>query len=114
MTPIKHGLFSKYSKGTLAEKLEELAKDPRLCDVGNQVVLVCALTADYLEKIEEKNEEIDAETTTILAELAERAGRLIEKKHRIEHGEQHTITVKGLGVVINQITITLEKTCGKC
>lgn len=51
-TPVKHGLYSKYTKGILADRIEELKNDPALTDLREHIALM--ITPDIIVQFDRK------------------------------------------------------------
>jgi len=78
----------------LADWYEAMASDPNLTDLAHEVALMRSYLSSYLDKHSESLDGVEAGRH--LGEISEQIGRLVERKHRIEHGEQFTLTVPQL------------------
>lgn len=105
-TPVKHGLFSKYSRHRLAEVIQQLATDPDLLDLRQQIAFKQALILDRLNQLQNRLKPEDAE---VLAGLSERVSKDIERLNKIEHGERYVLQVEEVQAVINQITLIIRQ-----
>lgn len=105
-TPVKHGLFSKYSRHRLADVIQQLATDPDLLDLRQQIALKQALILDKLDQLQNRLSPEDAE---ILAGLSEKVSKDIERLNKIEHGEKYVLQVEEVQAVINQITVIIRQ-----
>ncbi len=106
LTPVKHGLYSKYTKHRLGDRIQELATDPDLLDLKQQIAFNLAL---ILNKLESLKDTVSNEDAAILATLSERASRNIERLHKLEHGEKYILQVEEVQTVVNQITLIIQQ-----
>jgi hypothetical protein len=112
LTPIKHGLYSKYAPAKLSVAIEEARQDPALTDIREQAALVAALTQDLLSKIPEGDDGkfiVNGETRGALAELAMKAAKLAEKHSRVTTGEKHTIRIEVVGLIVERVIEVVEQ-----
>lgn len=73
--PVRHGRYSKRLRSTLGDRIQELAADPDLLDLSEELATSRALLERALEKLEE--EELDVEAATrIVAEVTRIAKRI--------------------------------------
>lgn len=105
-TPVKHGLYSKYSKHKLAEVTQQLAQDPELLDLRQQIAFKQAL---ILDKLEQMAGELGPEDAEVLAGLSEKVSKDIERLNKIEYGEKYVLQVEEVQAVINQITVIIKQ-----
>ncbi len=105
-TPVKHGLYSKYSRHRLADVIQQLATDPELLDLRQQIGLKQALILDKLEQLQDRLRGEDAE---MLAGLSEKVSRDIERLNKIEHGEKYILQVEEVQSLINQVVVIIRQ-----
>jgi len=98
-TPLKHGRYSKYTKGTLTTKFDEFMNDPQLCDLHDEIAGMRAMIASYIEK----KETVDDKDVAIMVALIDGVRKLIETKNKVEVGEKLTIDVRGVNFIVQQI-----------
>jgi len=104
-TPVKHGLYSKYTKGILADRIEELKNDPALTDLREHIALMTALLTDRLEA----NPQLTEETAQGLITIAEKLTRAIERWHKVTYGEKFILQVEQVQTLIEQITVIIRQ-----
>jgi hypothetical protein len=92
-TPIKHGLRSKYVKEDVLKTLEETYGESTTTTAKANTELLNAMLLTRLK---------DTELGDLLPVFNE-SRRWVELLHKIEHGEQVTITEKGVEEVLRQI-----------
>src|SRR6056297_3141188 len=51
-TPVKHGLYSKYTNNRLAEKIDELSENEELLDLRKTIALQQSIILNILEKMD--------------------------------------------------------------
>lgn len=102
----KHGLYSKYSKHKLADVVQQLATDPELLDLRQQIAFKQALILDKLEHLQDQ---LDPEDAEVLAGLSEKVSKDIERLQKIEHGEKYVLQVAEVQAVVNQITVIIRQ-----
>lgn len=114
LTPIRHGLCSKYPVPRLADKIKQAKKDNRHLDIEEKIATTCALidhlgeqiSAGPVEVIGERGKTVQCDLvqfTPRLVSLLDTLTKQIERYHRIKYGQKHTITYERLDFVLNQI-----------
>ena len=98
-TPVKTGLYSKYAKTFLADRIEELKDDPALTDLREHIAFMTALLMDRLEA----NSQLTEETAQGLITIAEKLTKAIERWHKLTYGEKFVLQVEQVQVLVEQI-----------
>jgi len=106
LTPVKHGLYSKYTKHKLADKVNQLANDPELLDLRQQIAFKQALILDNLQYLQKQLEPKDLD---VLAGLSDKVSKDIERLNKIEHGQKYVLQVEEVQAVINQIVLIIQQ-----
>ena len=106
--PPIHGLYSKYSKVLLADKIAEAERDPKILEMTGEIALVRSLMADLLEKIDDTGR-LDGETRDVLADLALKVGTLVEKHKKVTEGTTHTIRVENVKMFLAQVGVVISE-----
>lgn len=105
LTPVKHGLFSKYAKESLAQHIEENLRSPRLVDIRERVALVDALTQDLLQRNSKNGkQEISADEREALLKLTEASARMIRMWKEVEEGLKMRVEITVLQAFVAQVT----------
>lgn len=105
-TPVKHGLYSKYSRHTLAETVQSLLDDPELVNMRQQIAFKQALLLDRLSQLQSGMSEFDMR---FLADLSEKVSRDIERLNKIEHGEKYVLQIGEVQAIVQQITLIVHQ-----
>lgn len=98
-TPVKTGLYSKYTKTFLADRIEELKNDPALTDLREHIAFMTALLMDRLEA----NPQLTEETAQGLISIADKLTKAIERWHKLTYGEKFVLQVEQVQVLVEQI-----------
>ena len=122
-----HGRYSKVlqQNASLLELYAQYKDDPELTNLASEIALVRAALADFLKTIVESTSTSTstsgATTTAAVAdakvpsltkkiiELTEQIGKLVERKHKIDYGEQYTLNVPQLVVYASRIADTINR-----
>lgn len=104
MTPVKHGLYSKYSQTRLADKIDQLKDDPELVDIRQHVALLTALLMERLEH----SPEITEDTAESLAGLIEKLTRGIERWYKVTYGEKYILQVEQVQALILAVASVVD------
>lgn len=105
-TPVKHGLYSKYTKHKLGDKIQELASDPGLLDLRQQIAFKQSLILDKLDQLQGY---INSEDSEMLTMISEKVSRDIERLHKLENGEKYVLQIEEVQAVVNQIVIIIRE-----
>lgn len=105
-SPTKHGLYSKYSRHTLAQAVQSLVNDPDLINLRQQIAFKQALILDRLNQL---GSEMTQDDMRFLADLSEKVARDIERLNKIEHGEKYVLQITEVQAVVQQITLIIHQ-----
>lgn len=105
-SPIKHGLYSKYTKHSLAQSIDSLLDDPDLLNLRQQVAFKQAIV---LDRLNQQGSEMSQDDMRFLAELSEKVSRDIERLNKIEQGEKYVIQVAEVQAIVQQITLIIHQ-----
>ncbi len=108
-TPIKHGLYSKYTSHRLADVVDRLANDEELLDLRKTIALQQALILDILERLEGGSLELDTKLANTLSGIADKLGRNIERRQKVEEGEKYILQVEEVQQLVEQITVIIRE-----
>ena len=97
-TPIKHGLSSKFTEGTLGARIREMRDDPDLLSLERQAAVVQALQATAIEKL---GENLDAEGYEILRRLTETSAKIIAKRQGV--ADANTVPLAVVTLLIDRV-----------
>ncbi|MFD0673486.1 hypothetical protein [Cohnella sp. GCM10027633] len=103
---MKHGLYSKYAKHSLAEVVQSLVNDPELVNLRQQIAFKQAL---ILGRLNQLGSEMTQDDLRFLADLSEKVARDIERLNKIEHGEKYVLQVAEVQTVVQQITLIIHQ-----
>ncbi len=109
-TPVKHGLYSKFSKTRLSDLVSEMVHDKRILDLREHLSLQVALIADFISRVEGSercehcgNLTLTPETIESLSTLVEKAGKTAERFHRVTIQNRMVLNVEEFMVLIRQV-----------
>jgi hypothetical protein len=105
-TPIKHGLYSKYTKNKLADVVQALVDDPELINLRQQIAFKQALILDRLNQLSDGK---TVDDMRLLADISEKVARDIERLNKIEHGEKYVLQIAEVQAVVQQITLIIHQ-----
>jgi hypothetical protein len=120
-TPIQTGLHSKYARGRLATRIDELRSDPRLLDIDTDIAALRALQEEVLERLDRFFEIADApapgdgqgpqkipplplDAVDALRQLHGEVGRLIERRKKLQTGEGRTVPLDFVLALLDKFT----------
>ncbi|TDA64505.1 MAG: hypothetical protein D9V47_13800 [Clostridia bacterium] len=106
MTPIKHGLYSKYTKAKLGALIAELRDNPALTDIKEHVAFMFAL---LIKKLEAMQERFTDEDISHLTTLSEKITKAIERWHKVAFGEKYILQIEEIQTLINQIVVIIRQ-----
>lgn len=81
MTPIKHGLYSKYQGALIGDRIKELVDDPDLLDMRKHIAVLIGLEQNFLAKVEETGV-INAQVRKELRDIEDSVTKAIERYNR--------------------------------
>lgn len=105
-SPIKHGLYSKYTKHSLAQAIDSLMDDPNLVNLRQQVAFKQAI---ILNRLNQLGSEMSQDDMRFLADMSDKVARDIERLNKIEQGEKYVIQVAEVQAVVRQITLIIHE-----
>ncbi|MFW5987868.1 MAG: hypothetical protein ACOCQA_00345 [bacterium] len=108
-SPIKHGFYSKYTNHRLAETIDELSENEDLLNLRKTIAMQQALILDLLDKIEEKELNLNADLAETLNKIADKLGRNIERRQKIEEGEKYILQVEEVQRLVQQVTVIIRE-----
>lgn len=90
--PVVHGRYSQaFQRSPALQALyEAMRDDPKLAETANEIAVLRALLHRYLDQY---GESLHPEALRIVQDFAEGITRAVERRHKMEHGDQLTITV---------------------
>lgn len=106
MTPVKHGLYSKYTRTRLADRIEELRTDPLLVDLREHIAAITALT---FEQLNQAGDNIDQETAANLSTLLDRLTKAIVRHHEVTFGKRYVLQVESVQALVLQVVHVIEQ-----
>jgi hypothetical protein len=98
VTPIHHGLYSKYARGVMASRIEDNLAHPRLLDVRERLALLEALIQQALEKGAMGERDRDA-----LIRMIDGSVRALAKLPEIEQGLRLSISTDTFRALVDQV-----------
>jgi hypothetical protein len=102
-SPVKHGLYSKYSNHRLSEKIEKLKDADDLLDLRNTVALQQSLILDLMDD----TDELDADTAEVLNRIAESLSRTRKRLATIEDGL--TVNVNDIRTLVERVVVVVQE-----
>jgi len=100
LTPIKHGMRSKYAKTTFREAIQQARDDPKLLDMREQVAVIVALQGQLIEKIQNVAK-TTPEQRSDLVRVTEAATNVIDRYERTQNRPGDFIPKVVIGHVID-------------
>mgnify|MGYP001562644376 CR=1 FL=1 len=89
--PVVTGKYSKFTPQHLAVMIEEYRNDPRWANLLEEISVLRALLSDYLNRHQEDT--YDEDVQRHVANVADKISQLVERKHKIDYGEQYTLNI---------------------
>lgn len=125
-TPIKHGLYSKYTKGVLGERIEAARNDPELLDLDRVIAIGHALLSYGIEAREEgrlepeprydrdgneieQDSRVDPFHLEALRKLADTVGRLIVARRRNVEQAENMVPLEVVGIIIDRFVDAVNR-----
>jgi hypothetical protein len=78
MTPVEHGLYSKYKGALIGDRVKELVDDPDLLDMRKHIAILVGLEQNFL-KIVEDTGIINAATRREIRDIEEAVTKAIQR-----------------------------------
>jgi len=126
---ITHGLYSKKLTSTVKDEFNKLRNSTVLVNLENEFALTKALMGNLLSNIENKLSDIDGTNWWVqntkqgmkisaeaeaLMKLLDSMSKLFTKIVDAENKSQENLSVRQIYVIIQQIQINMNSTCGGC
>jgi len=108
-TPVKHGMYSKYTNHRLAEMVDKLSDDEELLDLRKTIALQQSLILSILEKLNDGEIEFSQSLAKTLNSLADKLGRNIERRQKVEEGEKYILQVEEVQNIVNQVVMVVKQ-----
>ena len=123
-----HGMYSKHLTSTVKEEYDKLVTSPTLVDLQGELALIKSLLNNFMANIEDKlnddernwwvqntkaGKTVSAEANALLR-LLEQISKIYEKIINAEQKMQDKLTVRDVYIILNQIKINMNETCGNC
>lgn len=102
-TPIKHGLRSKYLRGTLGELIAEHEADPKLMDLRSHVAVLSALQTRMLGPLAKKEDEASLSEDEIEAvrKVTDSVTKAIERYEKTQQQPENLVPLELVGQLID-------------
>lgn len=125
---ITHGLYSKKITSTVKKEFDKLVKNPLLVDLYGELALTKTLMSNLLENLESKlsntdsnwwiqstkNGKVISAEANAMMKVLDTLGKLYTRIVEAEKKSQESLTPKDVYIVINQIKVVFNETCGEC
>lgn len=108
-TPVKHGLYSKYTNHRLAEMIDKLSNDEELLNLRKTIAMQQALIINILNKIENKELELNPKLSSTLAGIGDKLGKNIERRQKVEEGEKYILQIEQVQSIVNQVVVIIQE-----
>jgi len=107
-SPIKHGLYSKYTDHRLAEMIDKLSDDEELLDLRKTIALQQSLILSILERLDNNELEFNQSLAKTLNSLADKLGRNVERRHKVEVGQKYVLEIREIQNIVNQVVMIVK------
>lgn len=108
-TPIKHGLYSKYTSHRLADMIDKLSDDDELLNLRKTIALQQSLILNILDKVEAGQLELNPKLSKTLCDIGDKLGKNIERRQKVEEGEKYILQVEEVQQMMNQVVVILRE-----
>ena len=110
LTPIKHGLYSKYAPVRLSALIEENRTHPGLLDLRERIALIDALAQDFLENVQKAGDKVvlRPEERESLARLAKQSADTVVRLSEVEEGLKLVVRVETFQSFVGQVLEVLR------
>ncbi|NLA83026.1 MAG: hypothetical protein GX854_00550 [Clostridiales bacterium] len=108
-SPVKHGLYSKYTSHRLADMVDKLSNDEELLDLRKTIALQQALILNILDQIKKGKLQLNEKLSRTLNDIADKLGRNIERRQKVEEGEKYILQVDEVQRIINQVILIIKE-----
>lgn len=104
--PVKHGLYSKYTRGVLAELAEEYAKDKDFISLRQEIALTRALLEKLVSKWEDVPSRDDIRSYFLIADVLRKTNETYAK---IEASRKFSLSPEDLSRALRAVVEILKK-----
>ena len=108
-SPVKHGLYSKYTSHRLADMVDKLSNDEELLDLRKTIALQQALILNILDQMKKGKLQLNEKLSRTLNDIADKLGRNIERRQKVEEGEKYILQVDEVQRIINQVILIIKE-----
>jgi len=108
-TPVKHGLYSKYTEHRLASMIDKLSNDEQLLDLRKTIALQQSIIISILNKLKDGELDFNQSLANTLNNLADKLGRNIERRQKIEEGEKYILQIEEVQNIVNQVVVIVKE-----
>lgn len=108
-TPVKHGLYSKYTRHKLSEMIDRMAEDEELLNLRQNAAFLQSLIIDILNRLEDGSLTYDPKLAETLSNISDKLTRCIEKYFKVAEGEKFVLEITQVQQIIEQITIVIRE-----
>lgn len=110
LTPIKHGLYSKYAHKALADLIAENLQHPDLLDIRQRIATLDALTQDFLRVVAAAGDKavLTPAERESLARLLEKSTAAVAKLSEVEEGLKLVVRVDTFQAFVVQVQGVLQ------
>jgi len=102
-------MYSKYTSHRLGEMVDKLADDEELLDLRKTIALQQSIILSILEKLEQGKLEFNQSLAKTLNTLADKLGRNIERRQKVEEGEKYILEVTEVKNIVNQVVTIVNE-----
>jgi len=108
-TPIKHGLYSKYTNHRLGDMIDKLSGDDELLNLRKTIALQQSLIIDILNKVEDESLTLTPRLSKTLSDIGDKLGKNIERRQKVEEGEKYILQIEEVQNVVNQVVVIVQE-----
>jgi hypothetical protein len=108
-TPIKHGLYSKYTNHRLGDMIDKLSDDDELLNLRKTIALQQSLIIDILNKVEDESLTLTPRLSKTLSDIGDKLGKNIERRQKVEEGEKYILQIEEVQNVVNQVVVIVQE-----
>jgi len=122
-TPTKSGLYSKYPKTRLKQRIDELRKDPELHDLDQDIASIRALQEEVMGRLDAVLAVVDLDSPGLqiqpqpipldavdaLRQLHETVGRLIERRTKLAQGGDRMIPLEAVDAMLQAFSAAVTR-----
>lgn len=105
LTPVKHGLYSKYMAQPVKKKYLEFLENSDLKDLSHEIARLRAILAE----MDENNLSSSPDNIPLFLSACEAISRLTERHFKILEGSKFVITIENVQVMIQQVVVIISR-----